>query len=45
MITAQGVAFIDFAIEICDWFDLFENEEGRGKILRDYKWVALHGSF
>ena len=26
IITAHGEAFIDFAIEICDWFNLFENE-------------------
>lgn len=26
IITAHGEAFIDFAIEICDWFKLFENE-------------------
>lgn len=26
IITAQGNAFIDFAVEICDWFNLFENE-------------------
>jgi len=29
VITAQGIAFIDFAIEICDWLDLFENQEDR----------------
>ncbi|WP_268065259.1 hypothetical protein [Clostridium estertheticum] len=40
MITAQGVAFIDFAIEICDWFDLLKMKRGEVislKILRDYK--------
>ena len=26
IITAQGIAFIDFAIEICDWFNLFESQ-------------------
>lgn len=27
VITAQGVAFVDFAIEICDWFRIFESIE------------------
>lgn len=26
IITAQGIAFIDFAIEICDYFNLFESK-------------------
>jgi len=26
LITARGNAFVDFALEIWDWFDLFENE-------------------
>lgn len=26
VITAQGTAFIDFAIEVCDWFQLFDNQ-------------------
>lgn len=29
VITAQGIAFIDFAVEICDWFNLFENQQER----------------
>lgn len=29
IITSQGIAFIDFAIEICDWFNLFKNQEDR----------------
>ncbi|MBM7613718.1 DJ-1/PfpI family protein [Alkaliphilus hydrothermalis] len=29
IITAQGVAFIDFAIEICDYFFMFEDAEDR----------------
>lgn len=40
IITAQGIAFMDFAIEICDWFNLFENQEEKIyllKQLRDYK--------
>jgi len=27
IITAQGTAFIDFAVEICNWFDSFESQE------------------
>ncbi|MGL4772703.1 MAG: DJ-1/PfpI family protein [Clostridium sp.] len=27
IITAQGIAFVDFAIETCDWFNLFESQE------------------
>lgn len=27
VITAQGIAFVDFAIEICDWFRIFESIE------------------
>ncbi|MCB2359704.1 DJ-1/PfpI family protein [Clostridium estertheticum] len=37
VITAQGTAFIDFGIEICDWFDLFENEEDRDNFTKDIK--------
>jgi len=37
VITAQGIAFIDFAIEICDWFNLFENEEDRDNFTKDIK--------
>lgn len=29
IITAEGIAFIDFAIEICDWFNLFENVDDK----------------
>lgn len=29
IITAQGIAFIDFSIEICDWFNIFESEEDK----------------
>lgn len=27
VITANGIAFIDFAIEVSDWFKLFDNEK------------------
>lgn len=37
VITAQGVAFIDFAIEICDWFNLFENQDDRASFSNNIK--------
>ncbi|GFP76281.1 DJ-1/PfpI family protein [Clostridium fungisolvens] len=37
IITAQGIAFIDFAIEICDWFNIFENQEERDSFTKDIK--------
>lgn len=37
VITAQGIAFIDFAIEICDWFNLFENKEDKEKFIKSIK--------
>ncbi|MHB1652183.1 MAG: DJ-1/PfpI family protein [Desulfitobacteriaceae bacterium] len=37
VITAQGIAFIDFAIEICDWFNLFENQEDRNNFAKNIK--------
>lgn len=37
VITAQGIAFIDFAIEICDWFNLFENEEDKERFIKNIK--------
>lgn len=37
IITAQGIAFIDFAIEICDWFNIFENQEERDSFAKDIK--------
>lgn len=37
IITAQGIAFIDFAVEICDWFNLFENEEDRESFIKNIK--------
>lgn len=37
VITAKGIAFIDFAIEICDWFNLFENQQDRNNFVKDIK--------
>lgn len=37
IITSQGVAFIDFAIEICDWFNLFESLEDRENFAKNVK--------
>lgn len=37
IITAQGVAFIDFAIEICDWFNLFENPDDKENFTQNIK--------
>ena len=39
IITAQGIAFIDFAIEICDWFNLFENQEDRNNFTKSIKGI------
>lgn len=37
IITAQGIAFIDFSIEICDWFNLFESKEDRENFTKSIK--------
>lgn len=37
LITAQGVAFIDFACEICDWFKLFKNKDEKEQFLKTLK--------
>lgn len=39
IITAQGIGFIDFAVEICDWFCLFENIEDKNRFIKDIKGV------
>jgi putative intracellular protease/amidase len=39
IITAQGIAFIDFAIEICDWFHLFESQEDKYNFSKNIKGV------
>lgn len=36
IITAIGPAFIEFAIEICDWFGLFEDEEDKERFSKIY---------
>lgn len=36
-ITAQGIAFIDFAIEICNWFDMFADQEDRDNFIKNIK--------
>jgi|LGOV01.1.fsa_nt_gb putative intracellular protease/amidase len=33
VITSVGEAFVDFAIEICDWFSLFENNEEKKEFI------------
>ena len=37
IITAQGIAFVDFAIEICDWFNLFDDQEERKNFTNNIK--------
>lgn len=37
VITAIGEAFVDFAIEIGDYFNLFENQEEKEEIRKAYK--------
>lgn len=37
VITAVGPAFIDFAVKICDWFNLFEGEEEKIGFLKDFQ--------
>lgn len=37
IITAQGIAFVDFAIEICDWFSLFESQEDKDEFSKNIK--------
>jgi len=39
VVTAQGTAFIDFAIEICDWFGGFEGEEDKRGFVKLIKGV------
>lgn len=34
IVTAQGYAFIDFAIEIIDWFSLFETKEEKDDFVK-----------
>lgn len=37
IITAQGIAFIDFAIEICNWFNLFKTQEDKNSFAKNIK--------
>lgn len=37
VITAQGISFIDFAVEICDWFNLFENRDEKNEFIKTIK--------
>lgn len=37
VITAVGNAFVDFAIEIGDWFKLFENQQEKEETLKHFK--------
>lgn len=37
VITAVGIAFIDFTIEICDWFNLFKNENEKMEFIKSIK--------
>jgi putative intracellular protease/amidase len=37
VITAIGIAFIDFAVEICDWFKWFESAEDKAEFAGYYK--------
>lgn len=39
IITAHGVAFVDFAIEICEWFSLFSSEEAKLNFINTIKGV------
>lgn len=37
IITAQGTAFIDFAIEVADWFGAFDGEEDKNEFAKIIK--------
>ena len=37
IITALGTAFLDFAVEICNWLQLFESEEDKNRFIKLYK--------
>lgn len=39
VITATGIAFIDFAVEICDWFNLFNNEQDKIDFMNNMKGI------
>ncbi len=33
VITAHGIAFVEFAVEICDWYGLFDNNQEKEEFL------------
>lgn len=37
VITAQGIAFIDFSVAVCDWLGLFASEEEKNSFWQLYK--------
>ena len=39
IVTAKGMAFIDFAIAVCDWFSLFDDEEDKNNFSKAIKGV------
>lgn len=39
IITAKGLAFVDFATEVYDWFSLFDDEEDRNNFLKEIRGV------
>jgi len=36
IITAKGYAFTDFALKIWDWYDLYENEEEKEQLKKEF---------
>jgi putative intracellular protease/amidase len=39
IVTAQGLAFVDFAIAVCDWFSLFDDEEDKNNFWKQIKGI------
>lgn len=39
IITAQGTAFIDFTIEVCDWFSFFDGEKDKNDFIKSIKGI------
>lgn len=39
LITAQGFAFVDFSIEVCDWLGAFENAEEKAAFEKQTKGI------
>ncbi|MEG2018719.1 MAG: DJ-1/PfpI family protein [Clostridium sp.] len=39
VITAVGTGFVEFAVEICDWFKLFESEEEKKSFLKEVRGI------